>query len=201
MRCSLRLELGFGTRSTRNSARNKLVLFFSAEDTLKRNTLEVTPFGQMPNSSRRNMERLRTTGQKARISNKYCLRKRFPAYHSNILPAVNGYLANDDTGWIHSNLVYIAAFCKIFLLLPPLLLQARDSVDINHSIFSIMSSNCSLNVANAKFAASKMMSLAKAMGQSHLQLLGPIPNSYDGVTLLMLEARSHIGGDSIAVES
>lgn len=53
MRCSLRLELGLGTRNTRNSARNKLVLFFSAEDTLKRNTLEVTPFGQMPNSSRR----------------------------------------------------------------------------------------------------------------------------------------------------
>lgn len=56
MRCSLRLELGLGTRSTRNSARNRLVLFFSAEDTLKRNTLEVTPLGQMPNSSRRKKE-------------------------------------------------------------------------------------------------------------------------------------------------
>lgn len=56
MRCSLRLELGLGTRSTRNSARNRLVLFFSAEDTLKRNTLEVTPLGQMPNSSGRKTE-------------------------------------------------------------------------------------------------------------------------------------------------
>lgn len=65
MRCSLRLELGLGTRSTRNSARNRLVLFFSAEDTLNRNTLEVTPFGQMPNSSRRKKrERVRISGQK-----------------------------------------------------------------------------------------------------------------------------------------
>lgn len=51
--CSLRLELGLGTRKTRNSARNRLVPFFSTEDTLKRKTLEVIPLGQTASSSRR----------------------------------------------------------------------------------------------------------------------------------------------------
>ena len=46
-----------------------------------------------------------------------------------------------------------------------------------------------------------MTTPAKAAGQPHLQLVGPIPNSDDGVTLLMLETRSHIGGDPIAIES
>lgn len=123
MRCSLRLEFGLGTRSTRNSARNKLVLFFSAEDTLKRNTLEVTPFGHVPNSSRRKIERLRTTGQRDSISIKNCLKKSFPAedHHSNVLPPVkHRYLAKYNTGLIHSNLIYILTFCKIFPLLSPL---------------------------------------------------------------------------------
>lgn len=47
------------------------------------------------------MERIRTTGQRGAISNKYCLRKSFPteACHSNILPPVkHGYLAKDNTG-------------------------------------------------------------------------------------------------------
>lgn len=51
--CSLRLELGLGTRRTRNSARNRLVPFFSTEDTLKRKTLEVIPLGQTASSSRK----------------------------------------------------------------------------------------------------------------------------------------------------
>lgn len=58
MRCSVRLELGFGTRKTRNSARKRLVLFFSAEDTLKRKTLEVIPLGQKVNSSRKEQRNL-----------------------------------------------------------------------------------------------------------------------------------------------
>lgn len=55
--CSLRLELGLGTRKTRNSARNRLVPFFSTEDTLKRKTLEVIPLGQTASSSRRSSKR------------------------------------------------------------------------------------------------------------------------------------------------
>lgn len=51
--CSVRLELGLGTRKTRNSARNRLVPFFSTEDTLKRKTLEVIPLGQTASSSRK----------------------------------------------------------------------------------------------------------------------------------------------------
>lgn len=51
--CSVRLELGLGTRKTRNSARNRLVPFFSTEDTLKRKTLEVIPLGQTASSSGR----------------------------------------------------------------------------------------------------------------------------------------------------
>ena len=51
--CSLRLELGLGIRKTRNSARNRLVSFFSTEDTLKRKILEVIPLGQTARSSRR----------------------------------------------------------------------------------------------------------------------------------------------------
>lgn len=102
MRCSLRLELGLGTRSTRNSARNRLVLFFSAEDTLKRNTLEVTPFGQMPNSSRRKKEgtakNFRPEVTEKELSAKHLTTFKF------------GCLANETAGGINSNLLYTGMF-------------------------------------------------------------------------------------------
>jgi len=102
MRCSLRLELGLGTRSTRNSARNRLVLFFSAEDTLKRNTLEVTPFGQMPNSSRRKKE---GTAKNFRPE---VTEKELPAKHLTTFKF--GCLAKETAGGINSNLLYIGMF-------------------------------------------------------------------------------------------
>lgn len=57
--CSLRLELGLGIRKTRNSARNRLVSFFSTDDTLKRKILEVIPLGQTARSSRGHSSRER----------------------------------------------------------------------------------------------------------------------------------------------
>lgn len=45
MRCSFLLALEFGTRNARNSALNRLVEFFSIDETLKRKTFDVTPLG------------------------------------------------------------------------------------------------------------------------------------------------------------
>lgn len=82
-------------------------------------------------------------------------------------------------------------------------LQARESVEINHNIFNTSLLTLLIKcIANAReSAASKVTTPAKAMGQPHLQLVGPIPKSDDGVTLLMLETWSYIGGDPIAAES
>lgn len=63
------------------------------------------------------------------------------------------------------------------------MLQARESVEINHSILNSVSSNSS-NVDNAcKFPAFAKATATNTRGQPPLLLVGPIPNNYDGVTL------------------
>lgn len=64
------------------------------------------------------------------------------------------------------------------------MLQARESVETNHSILNCLFQLYSSNVDNAcKFPAFVNAAPTNTRGQPRLLLMGPIPSNHDGVTL------------------